>query len=72
MVGIKEYYILQTLNKKKNILCLSELTKIVNDIENIRMGFRITVTDIITGQVTDDESREAVTRAVGITSRKII
>lgn len=53
-------------NTEIKIISLLEFTQVVNELEGIRLGFAIRVTNIITGEIIVYDSMRAVSRAIGI------
>lgn len=58
-------------NTEKNRISLLELSQIVEELREIRIGFGVRVTDVTTGEVTDYASMQAVSRAIGIDNKGI-
>lgn len=58
-------------NAEKNIVPLLEFTQIVKELELKRKGFKVRVTNVITGEVTVYDSMQAVTIAIGIDNKGI-
>lgn len=55
----------------KNILSLLEFKELIENLRETRIGFGVRVTNVITGEVVDYDSMQAVSRAIGIDSKGI-